>query len=163
MKESFTATALPCLAFRGKGMPDVTSVSHCWIVIVQGYRPCFALRPCRMADRIPIIMNPAARSAKAARVVARIAALSPAPEMHFTEYPGHATQIAEKLAREGRELVVAAGGDGTVNEVLQGLSRVNAERSDVSHHTALGTLPAGTMNVPSPFWRGPTGCPSTKT
>lgn len=128
-------------------MPDVTSVSHCRIVIVQAHRPCFALRPCRMADRIPIIMNPAARSAKAARVVARMAALSPAPEMHFTEYPGHATQIAEKLAREGRELVVAAGGDGTVNEVLQGLSRVNAERPDIGHHTALGTLPAGTMNV----------------
>ncbi len=100
-----------------------------------------------MAERIPVIMNPAARSTKAARVVARIEALNPAPEMIFTQYAGHATEIAEKLAREGRELVVAAGGDGTVNEVLQGLCRVNATRSDIATHTALGTLPAGTMNV----------------
>ena len=100
-----------------------------------------------MAERIPVIMNPAAHSTKAARVVARIEALNPAPEMIFTQYAGHATEIAEKLAREGRELVVAAGGDGTVNEVLQGLCRVNATRSDIATHTALGTLPAGTMNV----------------
>ena len=100
-----------------------------------------------MPERIPVIMNPAARSAKAARMVNRVQTLSPAPEMHFTEYPGHATEIAERLAREGHELVVAAGGDGTVNEVLQGLSKVNAGRNDVNQHTALGTLPAGTMNV----------------
>lgn len=100
-----------------------------------------------MAERIPVIMNPAARSTKAARMRACVEALSPAPEMHFTQYAGHATEIAEKLAQEGRELVVAAGGDGTVNEVLQGLCRVNATRADFSSHTALGTLPAGTMNV----------------
>ena len=100
-----------------------------------------------MAERIPVIMNPAARSTKAARMRTCVEALSPAPEMHFTQYAGHATEIAEQLAREGRELVVAAGGDGTVNEVLQGLSRVNATRSDFATHTALGTLPAGTMNV----------------
>ena len=100
-----------------------------------------------MAERIPVIMNPAARSTKAAQMVATVRALKPEPEMHYTSYPGHATLIAEQLAREGRELVVAAGGDGTVNEVLQGLCRVNATRKDVAAHTALGTLPAGTMNV----------------
>jgi diacylglycerol kinase (ATP) len=43
--------------------------------------------------------------------------------------------------------VVAAGGDGTMNEVLQGLSRVNAVRPPGEPHTALGVLPLGTMNV----------------
>ncbi len=100
-----------------------------------------------MPERIPVIMNPAARSTKAAHMVARVKALHPEPEMHYTRHVGHATEIAERLAREGRELVVAAGGDGTVNEVLQGLCRVNATRPDVNTHTALGTLPAGTMNV----------------
>lgn len=100
-----------------------------------------------MPDRIPIIMNPAARSRRASRVVSQLEALRPAPELHFTERPGHATEIAERLAREDRELVVAAGGDGTVNEVLQGLCKVNAERPDPAAHTALGVLPAGTMNV----------------
>lgn len=100
-----------------------------------------------MPDRIPVIVNPAARSRRASRVVSQLETLRPAPELHFTEYPGHATEIAERLAREGRELVVAAGGDGTVNEVLQGLCKVNAEKPDVATHTALGALPAGTMNV----------------
>ncbi len=100
-----------------------------------------------MAARIPVIMNPAARSTKAARMTAQVKALQPEPEMHYTRHAGHAAEIAEQLAREGRELVVAAGGDGTVNEVLQGLCKVNATRPDVNAHTALGTLPAGTMNV----------------
>jgi len=80
-------------------------------------------------------------------MVATVKALKPEPEMHYTSYPGHATLIAEQLAREGADWVVAAGGDGTVNEVLQGLCKVNATRADVLSHTALGTLPAGTMNV----------------
>ena len=100
-----------------------------------------------MPERIPVIVNPSARSRRASRAVAHLEALRPAPELHFTERPGHASEIAEKLALEGRELVVAAGGDGTVNEVLQGLCKVNATRKDVGTHTALGTLPAGTMNV----------------
>ena len=100
-----------------------------------------------MAERIPVIMNPAARSTKAARMVATVKALKPEPEMLYTAYAGHAALIAEQLAKEGRELVVAAGGDGTVNEVLQGLCKVNATRPDFASHTALGTLPAGTMNV----------------
>ena len=100
-----------------------------------------------MPERIPVILNPAARSRRAARVISQLQALRPEPELHFTERPGHAIEIAEKLTREGRELVVAAGGDGTVNEVVQGLCKVNAERPDIANHTALGTLPAGTMNV----------------
>jgi YegS/Rv2252/BmrU family lipid kinase len=100
-----------------------------------------------MAERTPVIMNPAARSTKAARMVTTVQALKPKPEMHYTSYAGHAALIAEQLAREGCELIVAAGGDGTVNEVLQGICKVNATRSDTSTHTALGTLPAGTMNV----------------
>ena len=81
------------------------------------------------------------------RMLNVVKALKPEPELHFTQHPGHASEIAERLALEGRELVVAAGGDGTVNEVLQGLCKVNATRPDPATHTALGTLPAGTMNV----------------
>lgn len=65
----------------------------------------------------------------------------------LTTGPGQATELAEKLAREGHPLVVAAGGDGTMNEVLQGLCRVNASRAPGEKHTALGVLPVGTMNV----------------
>lgn len=49
-----------------------------------------------------------------------------------------ATHLAAKLAEDGEPIVVAAGGDGTLNAVVQGLAGT---------HTALGVLPAGTMNV----------------
>src|SRR4030088_864255 len=38
-----------------------------------------------------------------------------------TKRVGHATDLAREAAAEGRELVIAAGGDGTVNEVALGL------------------------------------------
>jgi YegS/Rv2252/BmrU family lipid kinase len=100
-----------------------------------------------MSARIPVILNPAAKSTQAAAREKVIRALSPEPELILTKAPGEATQIAERLAREGHEIVVAAGGDGTMNEVLQGLCRVNAERAPGEKHTALGVLPVGTMNV----------------
>ncbi|HET7271392.1 MAG TPA: diacylglycerol kinase family protein [Rubrobacter sp.] len=55
-------------------------------------------------------------------------------EVLNTEYPDHATELAS-LA--GDRLVVAAGGDGTVNEILNGLSL----------EATLGILPLGTANV----------------
>lgn len=100
-----------------------------------------------MESPVPIIMNPAARSTKAAGKLEQVRGLSPAPELHLTRAMGDATRIAEELARAGHKLVVAAGGDGTVNEVLQGICKVNAERADPADHVALGVLPMGTMNV----------------
>jgi diacylglycerol kinase (ATP) len=97
--------------------------------------------------RIAIVMNPAARSQRAARLLEHVRNLAPKPELHITQTPGHATELAAQLAEDGADIVVAAGGDGTVNEVLQGLCKVNATRPDASTHTALGTLPAGSMNV----------------
>jgi diacylglycerol kinase (ATP) len=96
---------------------------------------------------IPVILNPAARSTKAAALEHALRRLSPEPELHLTSGPGDAAVIAEKLAAAGHELVVSAGGDGTMNEVLQGLCRVNARRKPGEKHTALGVLPLGTMNV----------------
>ena len=96
---------------------------------------------------IPIIINPAARSTKAAARVDQIRALKPAPDLHFTTASGDAMLLAEQLARQGHPLIVAAGGDGTVNEVVNGLARVNASRPDPASHCALGVLPVGTMNV----------------
>jgi YegS/Rv2252/BmrU family lipid kinase len=73
--------------------------------------------------------------------------LTPKPQPFYTEYCGHAADLAEQLAIAGHPVIVSAGGDGTVNEVLQGLAKVNAGRADLATHTALGVLPAGTMNV----------------
>jgi diacylglycerol kinase (ATP) len=56
-----------------------------------------------------------------------------------TEHAGHGTELAEQAVRDGYELVIAAGGDGTVAEVAEGLVGTSVE---------LGVLPLGSvMNV----------------
>ena len=42
-------------------------------------------------------------------------------EVSFTEYPGHATELARKAVAEGYRKIMSVGGDGTTNEVVNGL------------------------------------------
>lgn len=57
--------------------------------------------------------------------------------MQSTQYAGHATLLAQEAAQAGHALVMAAGGDGTLSEVANGL---------VHTDTILAPLPAGTAN-----------------
>lgn len=59
-----------------------------------------------------------------------------------TTKPGDATEIAERANTEGRQLVIACGGDGTLNEVVNGLA---AQQN--GHRVPLALLPGGTANV----------------
>ena len=58
-------------------------------------------------------------------------------EVRMTEYAGHASEIAREAKEAGVDIVVAIGGDGTVNEVA---------RSIVHSKTALGIIPCGSGN-----------------
>jgi YegS/Rv2252/BmrU family lipid kinase len=58
----------------------------------------------------------------------------------LTEYPGHARELARQAVNDGYELVVAAGGDGTISEVVNGL--VQGNRAS----TRLGVIPIGSGN-----------------
>ncbi len=60
-----------------------------------------------------------------------------------TERPWQAADLAQKAASEGFNVVVAASGDGTINEVLNGLMRA---RQQGFTSTALAVLPIGTGN-----------------
>ncbi len=64
-------------------------------------------------------------------------------EMTLTERPGHARELSRALAEQGCPLVVAAGGDGTVNEVINGLMRAELNGAG---RPALGVLPIGRGN-----------------
>lgn len=67
-------------------------------------------------------------------------------ELRLTDGAGSARFLADQAVRAGMRMVVAAGGDGTINEVIQSLA---------GHTTALGVLPLGTVNV----WAREAGIP----
>ena len=58
-------------------------------------------------------------------------------ELRLTEHAGHASEIANEAKEQGVDIVVAIGGDGTVNEVA---------RAIVHSNTALGIIPCGSGN-----------------
>lgn len=59
------------------------------------------------------------------------------PEIVFTEYRGHGTELAHRFVAEGYDVVVAVGGDGTVNEIAKALVHTN---------TTLAIIPIGSGN-----------------
>ncbi|MDQ6623007.1 MAG: diacylglycerol kinase family lipid kinase [Verrucomicrobiota bacterium] len=85
-----------------------------------------------------IILNPAARGERAKRLQARLEALTHGAVLRATARCGDAEGLARTAVREGYRNIVAAGGDGTVNEVVNGIAGSGA---------SLGLLPLGTMNV----------------
>ncbi|MBB6236607.1 YegS/Rv2252/BmrU family lipid kinase [Pedobacter sp. AK013] len=66
------------------------------------------------------------------------------PNFVFSEYVGHAGELADEAATKNFDVIVAAGGDGTINEVA---SKV------LKHHKILGILPLGSGNGLARFLR----------
>lgn len=60
-----------------------------------------------------------------------------------TQHAGHGKELAEKAAQDGYEMVFAGGGDGTINEVLNGIMGLKLEPKQ---RPILGVLPFGTSN-----------------
>jgi YegS/Rv2252/BmrU family lipid kinase len=84
-----------------------------------------------------VIFNPAARGEKSQRLRAFLQAQAgPNVTLAPTNGPHDATRLAAEGLRTGHEIIVAAGGDGTINEVVNGMSA-----------GTLGVLPLGTVNV----------------
>ncbi|MGD9144101.1 MAG: diacylglycerol kinase family lipid kinase [Anaerolineae bacterium] len=86
-----------------------------------------------------IILNPVAGRGRGARVEPELRHYLEAEGLDFdlvhTAGRGHAAELAEQAVRDGFEFVVAAGGDGTAHEVVNGLM------------TASGGLEAGTLGI----------------
>jgi len=88
-----------------------------------------------------IIVNPksagGATELRWARTASDLAKNFGAFAVEFTRRSGHAVEIAENAARDGRKFIVACGGDGTINEVANGILQSGRDAE-------LGILPSGT-------------------
>lgn len=87
------------------------------------------------------IVNPISGTQDKEEIVAKIPEYFPesrfAVTIKYTEYSGHAAQIASQAVSENIDIVVAVGGDGTVNETARAL---------VHSNVALGIVPSGSGN-----------------
>ena len=94
-----------------------------------------------MRDRIRIIVNPVSGKGKALRLAEEVAALLRGQGCEVDLRPTQKSGDARAFAAEGKGFaaLAATGGDGTVNEVLNGLPSENPP--------ALGMIPSGTANV----------------
>lgn len=95
--------------------------------------------------RALLVVNPAATTttARGREVLKRALASELKVEVEETSHRGHAAALAVRAAREGLDLVVALGGDGTVNEVVNGLL-TDGPRPALP---ALAVVPGGSTNV----------------
>ena len=93
--------------------------------------------------RICIIFNPVARGARARRFRHHLDSVGEHCVLKQTTRAGGARELATEAVNEGFETIVAAGGDGTLNEVLNGIG----DAPDGFDRARLGVLPLGTVNV----------------
>lgn len=106
--------------------------------------PANALAPHQASEtsRVSLILNPAAKSFVTGvhgpeEVLAALRAVGIAPQVELTTPEINARQLASKAVERGDTLIIAAGGDGTIEEVATAL---------IHRPATLGILPLGTMN-----------------
>ena len=92
----------------------------------------------KVPERVPLILNPRAKSERARRALRFVMDNATRFAIYATNSPEEAREMAGRFVERGEGVVVAAGGDGTLNAVVNGLA---------GSETVLGILPTGTMNV----------------
>ena len=94
-----------------------------------------------------VILNPASGRGRGKKILPTLERLLHASNLDFnlllSERPWHAAELAETAARQDADIVVSAGGDGTLNEIINGMMRA---RLDGFKKPALGVLSIGTGN-----------------
>ena len=93
--------------------------------------------------RTCVIFNPTARGEKAKRFRRHLDEIAREATFKLTTTAGDARRLATEAVEEGYETIVAAGGDGTLNEVLNGIG----DAPNGFDRARLGVLPLGTVNV----------------
>ena len=99
---------------------------------------------------IKVIANPVAGRGHGRHVISAVSRILPQKGLRFsltqTEYPGHAVELARQAVVEGYRTVVALGGDGTVNEVVNGLCADLGSDPNPAGIVNLGIIPCGSGN-----------------
>jgi diacylglycerol kinase (ATP) len=99
---------------------------------------------------VQIVANPFAGRGRAARLIPvveqRFRSAGIEFKIHHTRSPWHAADITEALSLAGHEFIVALGGDGTTNEVTNGLLRAAQITGRQGVVGTLGIIPAGSGN-----------------
>lgn len=103
------------------------------------------------AKKASLVINPRAGEnlTKFTDIVTVLTAAGWKTDIDLKEYGGQAMELATKAAEDGDELVIAYGGDGTVNQVVNGVMNAKGQ------HSIVGVIPGGTANV----WASEVGIP----
>ena len=103
-----------------------------------------------MNKKFFIILNPAAGKGHAVKNIPTIQEFFEKHdlqyEIHLTERPGHAIQLAGEFCKQPGTAVIAAGGDGTCNEVINGLMLTRINEPKMKIEPVFGVLPIGRGN-----------------
>jgi YegS/Rv2252/BmrU family lipid kinase len=103
------------------------------------------------SKRACLVINPRAGQnlMKLTDVLSVLSAAGWKTEIAIKEYGGHAMELATKGAEEEYDLVIGYGGDGTLNNVVNGVMNAKGQ------HCTVAVIPGGTANV----WAGEVGVP----
>jgi diacylglycerol kinase (ATP) len=101
-----------------------------------------------MKERAKIIVNPAAGAGSTSRawpsIQARLEQSGLAFDFSLTQRKDHATELAKAAVESGYGFVVAVGGDGTIQEVVNGILQTPVSKQTASTDTILGIICTGT-------------------
>ncbi|HLH63093.1 MAG TPA: diacylglycerol kinase family protein [Ktedonobacteraceae bacterium] len=103
------------------------------------------------SKKASLVINPRAGEnlAKLTDILAILSAAGMKTDIKLKEYGGQTLELAAEAAEDNSDLVIAYGGDGTVNQVVNGVMNVKGQ------HSIVGVIPGGTANV----WASEVGIP----
>lgn len=103
--------------------------------------------------QVSIIINPRTGQnvTRLPGILAVMAAAGWQTQVALKEYAGHTMHLTQQACANGQELIIGYGGDGTLNQVLNGVLQSNQQKNKI-----VGIIPGGTANL----WAGDVGIPT---
>lgn len=127
----------------GQGEGGATSATA-----TSSFVPSYKLRERAHFDELwVIIVNGLKRKewdARSGRLLSQLSLVK--WKVYFTRYPGHATKLAMRAQNKGADMIIAVGGDGTLDEVVDGMLRSHCLDEQGTPKAVLSVLPLGKAN-----------------